>query len=86
MKQSDLKSFALSCQTPVKMLDIHSSLTGNVEGNFHDYSLDYNREFVKNVLKELGRDFENFLTSKGRTLNQVIERLAGFSESTRCKK
>jgi penicillin V acylase-like amidase (Ntn superfamily) len=85
IKELDLKSFDLSCQTPVKMLDIHSSLAGNVEGNFRDYSLDYNRESVKKALKELGKDFENFLTSRGSTLNQVIERLAGFSESTQCK-
>lgn len=86
IKELDLKSFDLSCQTPVKMLDIHSSLTGNVEKNFRDYSLEYNREFVKKALKELGESFENFLTSKGSTLNQVIERLAGFSELTRCTK
>lgn len=86
IKDLDLKSFDLSCQTPVKMLDIHSSLSGNVEENFRDYSLDYNREFVKKALKELGKDFENFLTSRGSTLDQVIERLAGFYESTQCKK
>jgi len=86
IKELDLKSFDLSCETPVKMLDIHSSLAGNVEENFREYSLDYNRECIKKALKELGKDFENFLTSRGSTLNQVIERLAGFSESTRCKK
>ena len=68
------------------MLDIHSSLTGNVEEDFQGYTLDYNREFVKKAVEGLGENFENFLRSKGSTLNQVIERLAGFSELTRCKK
>jgi len=86
IKELDLKSFDLSCKTPVKMLDIHSRLAGNVEEDFQDYSLDYNRKFVKKALQELGKDFENFLTSRGSTLNQVIERLAGFSELTRCQK
>jgi hypothetical protein len=57
-----------------------------VEENFREYSLDYNRELIQKALKELGKDFENFLTSWGSTLDQVIERLAGFSESTECKK
>jgi choloylglycine hydrolase len=86
IKELDLNSFDLSCKTPVKMLDIHSRLAGNVEEDFQDYSLDYNRKFVKKAMRELGKDFENFLTSKGSTLNQVIERLAGFSELTRCQK
>jgi penicillin V acylase-like amidase (Ntn superfamily) len=86
IKELDLKSFDFSCKTSVKMLDIHSRLAGNVEEDFQDYSLDYNREFVKKAMRELGKDFENFLTSEGSTLNQVIERLAGFSELTRCQK
>ncbi|UCE21406.1 MAG: linear amide C-N hydrolase [Candidatus Aminicenantes bacterium] len=86
IKELDLKSFDLSCKTPVKMLDIHSLLAGNVEEDFRDYSLDYNREFVKKAIREFGKDFENFLTSEGSTLDQVIERLASFSELTQCEK
>ena len=46
----------------------------------------YFRTSRASEIKELGKDFENFLTSKGSTMNQVIERLAGFSESTQCQK
>ena len=86
IKELDLNSFDLSCKTPVKMLDIHSRLSGNVEKNFQDYSLESNRDFIKNAIAELGANFKNFLESKGSTLDQVIERIAGFSELTRCEK
>jgi hypothetical protein len=86
IKELDLKSFDLSCESPVKMLDIHSSLSGNVEKDFLDYSLDYNREVMREALQVLGKDFKNYVTSMGSTLDQVIERLAGFSETTKCMK
>ncbi len=36
----DLYSFCLSCDTPVQMLDIQANLSGDVAGDFFDYSHD----------------------------------------------
>jgi choloylglycine hydrolase len=86
IKELDLKSFDLSCETSVKMLDIHSPLSGNVKKNFLNYSLDYNRKVMRKAVEVLGQNFKNYIKSMGSTLDQVIERLAGFSESTKCVK
>lgn len=87
IRQVDLKSFDLSCKTPVKMLDIHADRSGRVEKHFRDYTLEINRGFIIQafeVLKDPG--FINFIKSQGSTLEQVIERIATYSESTTCKK
>jgi len=83
----NLKSFDLSCNTPVKMLDIHADLSGNVEKNFQDYTLETNRNFVVQSFKVLeSRGFIDFVQSQGSTVNQVIERIASYSETTTCRK
>ncbi len=83
----DLKSFDLSCNTPVKMLDIHADLSGNVEKNFQDYTLEANRNFVVQAFEAL-RDpgFIDFVQSQGSTVNQVIQRIASYSGTATCKK
>jgi len=83
----DLKSFDLSCKTPVKMLDIHANLSGNIETHFQDYSLEINRNFINQVFEALNdRDFVDFIQSRGSAVEQVKERIAGYSDTTTCKK
>ncbi|UCC41140.1 MAG: linear amide C-N hydrolase [Candidatus Aminicenantes bacterium] len=86
IKELDLKSFGLSCRTSVKVLDYHSDLEGNVEKNFTGYSLKKNRDFLKTAISALGKGFESFLTAEGSTIEEVISRLAGYSEKTSCTK
>jgi hypothetical protein len=38
----DLKAFNFSRSTPIKMLDIHAELSGDVVSRFMDYSTDVN--------------------------------------------
>jgi choloylglycine hydrolase len=83
----DLKNFDLSCKTPVKMLDIHAEFSGNIEKHFRDYTLELNRNFINQAFEALNdRDFINFVQSRGSTVEQVKERMAGYSETTTCKK
>ncbi|UCH93805.1 MAG: linear amide C-N hydrolase [Candidatus Aminicenantes bacterium] len=82
----DLKSFDLSCKTPVKMLDIHANLSGNIEKQFQDYTLELNRNFINQAFEAVNdRDFINFVQSRGSTVEQVKERIAGYSKTTTCK-
>lgn len=83
IKELDLRSFDLSCQTPVKMLDIHVDLSGSIEKKFFDYSLEYNREQMRMKLSEKGWD--EVFTSHGSTLEEAIVNFSGYSESTECK-
>ena len=82
IKVLDFQSFDWSCRTPVKMLDIHAKLSGSVEKNFRDYSLKYNREFIRSVFVE--GNFEPVFTSHGSTLKDAITRFAAYPESTTC--
>ncbi|MBN1225052.1 MAG: linear amide C-N hydrolase [Candidatus Aminicenantes bacterium] len=86
IKELDLKSFDLSCTSPVKMLDYHTGLEGNVEKDFSDYSTDKNREALKTAVEALGKGFESFFTSLGSTVDEVIARFAGYPEKTTCTK
>ena len=42
----DMSSFDFSCQTPVKVLDIQEDLSGNVAGDFIDYTYELNRTLI----------------------------------------
>ena len=42
----DMSSFDFSCQTPVKVLDIQEELSGNVAGDFIDYTYELNRTLI----------------------------------------
>ena len=41
-----MSSFDFSCQTPVKVLDIQEDLSGNVAGDFIDYTYELNRALI----------------------------------------
>ena len=46
----DMSSFDFSCQTPVKVLDIQADLSGNVAGDFIDYTYELNRTVIGKTL------------------------------------
>ena len=85
----NLNSFELSCETPVKMIDIHAQLSGDITEKFVDYTYEMNRKFVKMDIEGIignSPSFEKMLISNGISKNILIDRLAGYSESTECKK
>jgi len=88
IKTLDLDNFDLSCDTPVRMLSIQANLEGNVEKHFEDYTPARNRKFVEDAMRTLGElmDIEELFTSGGSTIEEVMTRLAGYSEGTVCKK
>jgi len=43
----DMNLFDFSCQTPVRVLDIQADLSGNVAGDFIDYTYEINRDLVE---------------------------------------
>lgn len=83
IKTLDFKSFNRSCQTPVKMLDIHADLSGAVDKNFRDYSIEYNREFIRNNF--VAGNYEPVFKEHGSTLEAAVDRFAAYPESTKCK-
>jgi penicillin V acylase-like amidase (Ntn superfamily) len=68
----DLKSFDFSCATPVKVLDINTSLSGDVTDKFLDYT------------KEINRDLVEKLKDSYNTPADKIEAIWLYPESTVC--
>ncbi|MCP4549865.1 MAG: linear amide C-N hydrolase [bacterium] len=72
VKHLDLDNFDLSCESPIRMLDINAKLQGNVEGDFTPYDHDANlmifREFC---------DKYDIEVSKGDSSN-LVEFFDGF--------
>ena len=84
IKELDLKKFDLECGSPVKMIDYHRKSGGAVEEDFLDYNYEMNVRVMRNAIETLPESFGEFLRSKGSSVEQVIERLAGYSEKTIC--
>lgn len=89
IRHFNLYSFDLSCETPVKMIDIHADLSGNITKNFVNYTFEQNKKFVKMDIEGIIKNsppFEQQLISNGITKDILIDRLARYSENTVCKK
>jgi len=85
-KHLAMSAFDYSCDTPVKMLDIHSDLDGDVSAHFVDYSSELNRQLVREQVGVLDRsgDVTRAVESYGNSVSNVIEAIAGYPESTVC--
>lgn len=51
------KEFDFSCRTPVKMLNVHNKLSGDITGAFSDYSHELSLEFMLKAVLEQRPDF-----------------------------
>lgn len=72
----DLKPFDLSCAKPVKVLDIHAQLSGDVTDNFIDYTRQINRNLIGNAFRKTV--FLYHVTGR------FLDKLAQYPESTIC--
>ena len=68
----DMSSFDFSCQTPVRVLDIQEDLSGNVAGDFIDYTYELNRTLI-------GKTFSFFVPDE-----EALDALAHYPETTEC--
>jgi hypothetical protein len=68
----DMSSFDFSCQTPVRVLDIQEDLSGNVAGDFIDYTYELNRTVI-------GEAFWPY-----HTPDEVMDIYAHYPETTEC--
>jgi penicillin V acylase-like amidase (Ntn superfamily) len=70
IRRIDFKTFDFNCLTPVKMLEIHNDLSGDVTHSFIDYSHDLNLDLLVKSLKNFRPDFPQ---EKLMPLLQIIE-------------
>lgn len=75
-----LRDFDFSCDSPVKVLDIHTKGKGDVSKRFIDYSTELNREMVFAVFNRYRS--ENFMTDIPDAALEIISKFPG---SLKCK-
>jgi penicillin V acylase-like amidase (Ntn superfamily) len=85
-KHFAMDAFDYSCDTPVKVLDVHADLDGDVSAHFADYDTERNRQLVSAQVATLDRngDVTRLAESFGNSVPNVIDAIAGYSESTIC--
>ena len=82
IKTIDFAELDFSCETPVKMLDIHAFLSGPVEKYFQDYSTEYNMGAVRTTF--LISNYEEVFIKFGSTLEQAVSNFGRYSDMTNC--
>lgn len=86
MKHLDLGAFDFSCETPVEVLDIDSGLTGDVSAHFSAHTPKINRQFIVKSFESAfsSPDFEEIIGSRCDSVDQFIDRMANYPETTVC--
>lgn len=74
----DLNSFDFSCALPVKILNVHANVKGDVANNFKEYSFQSNYDLIKMAFQKT--------TVFGQLPNEALRQLALYPETTRCSK
>ncbi len=88
IKEISLKTFNLECSEPVKIMDLHSALEGEVSMKMEDYSYSANESFCKKAMEALlniSPQFEKIVLMQGGTMDALLERIASFPEKTICR-
>jgi penicillin V acylase-like amidase (Ntn superfamily) len=68
----DMNSFDFSCLTPVKILDVQEDLSGDISGDFINYTYEINRNLIE-------KTYANYDTS-----DEYLDALANYPETTVC--
>jgi len=72
----NLTKFDFSCKDPMKVLNIHTDLSGDVTNNFIDYTQKINRNLIENSFRKIP-----FLRN---TPEDELDRISRYPESTIC--
>lgn len=85
IKEISLKAFNLECVEPVKFIDLHSNLEGDVSKKMEDYSYTANKSFCQKAMEALmtiSPQFEKIVLMQSGTMDALLERIASFPEKT----
>ncbi len=72
----DFQSFDLSCENPIKVLDINANFKGDVTNHFKDYTRQINYDLIRNSFKKT--------TVFNDMPEETLKRLARYPESNLC--
>jgi len=68
----DMNSFDFSCLTPVKVLDIQEDLSGDISGNFIDYTYEINRNLIEKTYADID------------VSDEALDTSAAYPDTTEC--
>lgn len=74
----DLQSFDFSCDSPVKIMDVHEDVKGNVVNYFKDYTFQDNYDLIKKAFQKT--------TVFGHLPDDALRQMALYPENNRCIK
>ncbi len=72
-----LKSFPMTCSTPVKVLNVQAELSGDVTGEFFDYTWKTNRKMFETATRKVPYKLE--------VSEEWLDRIALYPERFRCE-
>ncbi|UCH96311.1 MAG: linear amide C-N hydrolase [Candidatus Aminicenantes bacterium] len=78
IRRIDFKKLDFHCHTPIKMLDVHQDLSGDISDSFIDYSHEINLNLTVRAVKNFRPEFE---VEKLMPLLQMMERFPCKSKS-----
>ena len=84
IRQLSFEGIDFSCETPSRLLDVHSSQPGDVSDRLVDYSYDRNVEFLKRRAELVFAERLRPLMENGLTAELYAERFAQYPEGTSC--
>jgi len=80
IKYLDFKSFDFSCNTPIKLFDINSDISGDITNKFMNYSEELNKEYINKNFDHISFGFFGNLLIKGRYQDKINK----YSNSFKC--
>lgn len=57
IKYLSFNSFDFNCDTPIKLIDIHSNISGECSENFINYTSELNKKYAKSMWKSVNFGF-----------------------------
>ena len=72
----NMRRLAYACQTPVLLIDINASFSGDITNRFEIYTRQKNRDLIENAFRQTA-----FLRNTPKT---ALDRLADFAETMTC--
>jgi len=76
----NLKSFDYSCLTPVKIINIDHTLSGDITDKFVDYTYQLNLQVIKSAFGDVLQQ-----SMPKKSVNQLLDSLAIYPETTKCE-
>ena len=83
----NMDAFDYSCQTPIKILDMHIDRAGDVTSNFTDYSAEADHEILVKHFEHFTKipEFRQYMKDNNVSLESIVKRHADYKKTVSCQ-